>query len=60
VREHLFEPFYTTKNDGTGLGLAVARQIVEAHGGTIGVEPNEPRGTRFVIELPLQQEKGTA
>lgn len=60
VRGHLFEPFYTTKNDGTGLGLAVARQIVEAHGGTIVVEANEPRGTRFVIELPLQQDKGTA
>jgi signal transduction histidine kinase len=57
VRAHLFEPFFTTKHDGTGLGLAVARQIVETHGGQIAIEPNQPRGARFYIDIPLAQEK---
>ena len=49
----LFAPFgQTASKGGTGLGLAIARELVEAHGGTIAVEPNAPRGTRFVIELP--------
>lgn len=56
VRAHLFEPFFTTKHDGTGLGLAVARQIVETHGGNIAIEPNFPRGARFLIGLPIAQE----
>jgi signal transduction histidine kinase len=53
TRAHLFEPFYTTKRYGTGLGLAVTRQVIEAHGGQIRFEPNSPRGTRAVIRLPL-------
>ncbi len=56
VRAHLFEPFFTTKNDGTGLGLAVTKTIIESHGGQIAVEPNTPRGARFLITIPLQQE----
>ncbi len=60
VRVHLFEPFFTTKHDGTGLGLAVTRQIIENHRGRIAVEPNTPRGARFVIHIPLQQEKKTS
>lgn len=52
---HLFEPFYTTKpaHQGTGLGLYISRQIIEAHGGRISGE-NRPdgRGARFVVELP--------
>jgi signal transduction histidine kinase len=54
TREHLFEPFFTTKRNGTGLGLAITQEIVEAHGGTIRCERREPRGTRFVIELPVR------
>jgi signal transduction histidine kinase len=53
ARAHLFEPFFTTKRYGTGLGLAVTRQVVEAHGGRIDFEPNTPRGTRAIIRLPL-------
>lgn len=53
---HLFEPFFTTKPDGTGLGLAVTRQIIEAHNGSISAVPNTPRGARFLIEIPLHQE----
>ena len=54
VADRLFEPFVTTKEvgKGTGLGLAVCRGLVEAVGGTIGVEVNVPRGARFVVELP--------
>ena len=57
VRTRIFEPFFTTKHDGTGLGLAVARQIIDNHGGTISAEPNRPRGVRFLIDIPLLQEK---
>jgi signal transduction histidine kinase len=54
VRDKLFEPFVTTKavGQGTGLGLAVCRGLVEAAGGTIAFEPAGERGARFVIELP--------
>lgn len=52
VREHLFEPFFTTRKHGTGLGLAITREIVEAHAGSIRCEPRRPQGTRFVIDLP--------
>ena len=51
-RERVFEPFYTTKPSGTGLGLALAQRTVEEHGGTIRVEDVD-RGASFVIELPL-------
>jgi signal transduction histidine kinase len=55
VREKVFDPFFTTKERGTGLGLAVTRQIVEAHGGTISCEARAPKGTRFFIHLPHVQ-----
>lgn len=51
--ERLFDPFFTTKEHGTGLGLAVTRQIAEAHGGTLRYERAEGRGARFVLALPL-------
>jgi two-component system nitrogen regulation sensor histidine kinase NtrY len=52
-RDKLFMPYYSTKKRGSGLGLAIVRRIVIEHGGSIEVQDNEPRGTRFVIELPL-------
>lgn len=54
VRDRLFEPFVTTKEvgNGTGLGLAVCRGLVEAAGGTITLDAAAPRGARFVIDLP--------
>ncbi len=52
ARERIFEPFYTTRRDGTGLGLAVCYGLVTAHGGTIVAEPRPGGGSRFVIDLP--------
>lgn len=52
-RARIFEPFYTTKTQGTGLGMAIAERIVEAHGGRISVGAAEPhRGTEIVLTLP--------
>jgi signal transduction histidine kinase len=51
VREHLFEPFYTTKDSGTGLGLAIVRRVVESFGGRISLLPTQ--ATTFRIELPV-------
>ena len=55
-RERLFTPYFSTRKTGTGLGLAISSRIVADHGGYIGVEPNSPRGSRFVLELPVCQE----
>lgn len=56
VQKRLFEPFHTTKEQGTGLGLAVAERVVSAHGGRILVETDLGRGTAFTVLLPLQGE----
>ena len=54
MRERIFEPFVTTRQEGMGLGLAVARRIVEAHQGDIRVETRDGGGARFVVRLPLE------
>ncbi len=51
-RERVFEPFFTTRKEGTGMGLAIVRGIVEAHGGTIVAEPNPDGGTIIRWHLP--------
>jgi two-component system nitrogen regulation sensor histidine kinase NtrY len=52
-RRRVFEPYFSTTEKGTGLGLAIVSRIVADHRGYIRVQENEPRGTRFVIELPV-------
>ena len=52
-RERIFQPYITTKKDGTGLGLALVRQTIEAHGGTVTAVENPGGGAVFVFHLPL-------
>lgn len=59
VMGEIFEPLYTTKVNGTGMGLKVSKSIVEEHGGTIEVESEENKGTKFTIRLPRIPLKGT-
>ena len=54
ARERIFEPFFTTKTKGTGLGMAIARRIVEAHGGRIAVQNGSTRGAAIKLTLPRQ------
>ena len=52
-RDRLFEPYFSTKKGGTGLGLTIVSSIVSDHHGHIRVKDNKPQGTIFSIELPL-------
>src|SRR5881398_1054 len=54
--EQLFEPFFSTKAEGTGMGLAIARSIIEAHGGTLAGENCEDGGACFIVRLPQAKE----
>ena len=54
-KEKLFLPYFSTKAAGMGLGLPIVWEIVSEHGGTIHVEDNEPRGSRFIIEVPVSR-----
>jgi len=58
--ESLFEAFYTTKPTGMGMGLAICRSIIEAHGGRMWAGANEPRGAVFQFTLPLAPEEAAA
>lgn len=51
-RDKAFEPFYTTKQKGTGLGMAIVKRIVEAHGGSVTIGPNREPGAELIITLP--------
>jgi two-component system nitrogen regulation sensor histidine kinase NtrY len=53
VRERIFEPYFSTKRTGTGLGLVIVQQIVHEHAGRMSVAPNQPRGTVFSLSLPV-------
>jgi two-component system sensor kinase FixL len=53
---HIFEPLYTTKSEGLGMGLAIVRTIVRAHGGTVGAENNPQGGASLHVTLPVDPE----
>jgi PAS domain S-box-containing protein len=57
--DRIFEAFYTTKSGGVGMGLSICRSIVDAHGGRLWAEPNEPRGAVFRFALPVGENQLT-
>ena len=60
MAERIFEPFSTTKATGTGMGLAMSRSIIEAHGGRIWVESEVGQGSTFYVFLPFAPQPATA
>jgi signal transduction histidine kinase len=54
--DRLFEAFYTTKPHGLGMGLAISRSIIEAHGGRLWATTNVPHGAAFQFTLPMGRE----
>jgi two-component system nitrogen regulation sensor histidine kinase NtrY len=58
-KARVFDPYFSTKKEGTGLGLAIVYQIVSEHGGYIRVADVSPRGTKFIVEIPVKS-KGSA
>ena len=55
IQEKIWEPLFTTKAKGMGLGLSICKRMVEAHGGTISIRTKENEGTTFIIKLPLKK-----
>jgi signal transduction histidine kinase len=53
--ERLFEAFYTSKPQGLGMGLAISRSIIHAHGGRLWAKANAPQGAVFVFALPIRE-----
>jgi len=60
VVDRLFDPFFSTKREGVGLGLVNTRAIVESHGGRVELAPRRPRGTCVTMTLPASAAVGTA
>jgi signal transduction histidine kinase len=55
--KNIFRPFFTTKGHGTGLGLSLARRIIEDHGGSIEVSSTVGQGTTFVVLIPYERSR---
>lgn len=60
LSDKIWDPFFTTKDKGTGLGLGIVKNIVEAHAGTIRIANREPQGARVIIDLPVRKPEGDA
>ena len=58
--DKIWDPFFTTKDKGTGLGLGIVRNIIESHGGVVRISNRDPRGARVTIELPVEMAAETA
>jgi two-component system nitrogen regulation sensor histidine kinase NtrY len=59
-KPRLFEPYFSTKKSGTGLGLAIVSTIITDHNGYIRVKDNDPKGSRFIVELPVAGDSARA
>jgi len=57
--DRIFNSFYTTKPSGTGMGLAICRSIIDAHGGRLWAEANEPRGAIFQFTVPGAEKRNS-
>ena len=55
TRDRLFEQFFTTKEEGLGMGLAIVRSIIDAHGGSVAAENADGGGARFHFRLPIKE-----
>jgi len=56
IQDKIFQPFFSTKEEGTGLGLGIANRIVEEHGGWLDLKSREGEGATFIINLPLKED----
>jgi signal transduction histidine kinase len=53
IRDKIFDPFFTDKDEGSGLGLSIAARIIEEHGGRLDLVPTDGEGASFIITLPI-------
>ena len=60
IRDRIFEPFFSTKTSGSGLGLALVKKIAEDHGGGVALESGGREGTRAILWLPAETEARAA
>jgi len=56
IMEKIWDPFFTTKEKGTGLGLGIVKNLIEAHGGSLNIENRPERGARVTVQLPVRLE----